>query len=196
MNEMNRPDSESCDENQHLQATPLPDQREAAGRRGRRVRVFVPSRTFALSLLCVAIAAVLTSTAFAQQAPAAGAGDSRIEAEATNLRNSNGSLGCSLYNSPKGFPKSDESVIANSKVKIKDGQAACVFKNVKPGSYAVVAMHDDNNDGKMHYNFLGIPTKGYGFSNGATATFGPPSFDAAKFQYNGGTLKVPITLKY
>ena len=158
--------------------------------RGKRQALII----VAANLLCVAIAAFSATHAFAQDAPT-GAG-ARIEAEATNLRNSNGSFACSLYNSPKGFPKTDDSVVGSSRVKIKDGHATCIFNNMKPGSYAVVAMHDENGDGKMHYNFLGIPTKGYGFSNGATAIFSAPSFDAAKFQYNGGVLKIPIPLKY
>ena len=178
--------------------SPLPDQGEAGGHLrqqiARRVRVFFSPRILATNLLCIAIAAFSATNAFAQQPPVAD--DARIEAAATNLRNSNGSFACSLYNSAKGFPKTDDSVVGNSRVKIKDGQATCVFNNMKPGVYAVVAMHDENGDGKMDYNFLGIPIEGYGFSNGATATFGPPSFDAAKFQYNGGVLKIPIPLKY
>lgn len=152
-------------------------------------------RAIALALLCVIVAAI-ASAACAQQTPAPAAGENRIEAEATNLHSSNGSFACSLYNGPKGFPKTDESVIAGSRIKIKDGHAVCVFDHVKPGDYAVVAMHDENDNGKMDYNFLGIPTEGYGFSSGATATFGAPSFEAAKFQYSGGVLRVPITLKY
>jgi len=152
-------------------------------------------RALALALVCVTMAAI-AGTSFAQQTPAQQASQNRIEAEATNLHNSNGSFACSLYNGPKGFPKTDESLAANSRIKIKDGHAICVFDHVKPGDYAVAAMHDENDNGKMDYNFLGIPTEGYGFSSGATATFSAPSFDAAKFQYNGGVLRVPITLKY
>jgi len=151
-------------------------------------------RIIATTLLYVAMTAFSATHAFAQETPAGA--EARIEAEATNLRNSNGSFACSLYNSPKGFPKTDESVVGNSRVKIKDGQATCVFNNMKPGVYAVAAMHDENEDGKMHYNFLGIPTEGYGFSNGAAAIFSAPSFEAAEFQYNGGVLKIRVQLKY
>jgi len=152
-------------------------------------------RALILALRCAAVVAI-AGTSLAQQTPAPTAGENRIEAEATNLHSSNGSFACSLYNGPKGFPKTDESVVGNSRIKIKDGHAICVFDHIKPGGYAVVAMHDENDNGKMDYNFLGIPTEGYGFSSGATATFGAPSFDAAKFRYNGGVLRVPIPLKY
>ncbi len=173
---------------------PLPDQGEAAGRCGRRVRV---SSLHTLSLILLGITNLPGAPVFAQTTPTPTAPSSnRIEAVATNLHSSAGSFSCQLYNSAKGFPKTDESVVAGSRVKIHDGQAACVFNNQPPGDYAVVAMHDEDDSGKMEYNFIGIPTKGYGFSSGATATFGAPSFDAAKFTYTGGVLKVPIPLHY
>jgi uncharacterized protein (DUF2141 family) len=138
--------------------------------------------------------AVAPPAVSAQPSPAAE--DGRIEAAATNLRNSKGSFRCEIFNNAKGFPRTDESVVGHAVVKIRKRQAACVFRNLQPGDYAVVAMHDENDNGKMDYNFLGIPIEGYGFSSGARALFGPPSFDAAKFTYRGGVMRVPIELKY
>jgi uncharacterized protein (DUF2141 family) len=54
-----------------------------------------------------------------------------------------------------------------------------------PGRYALFAMHDANANGDLDLNFLGIPTESYGFSNGATGTVGPPSFDAAAVEVKG-----------
>jgi uncharacterized protein (DUF2141 family) len=175
--------------------SPLPDQGEAGERFARRVRAS-SLLTLSSALLLVAITTLPGAPVFAQTTPTTAPSPNRIEAVATNLHSSAGSFSCQLYNSAKGFPKTDESVVAGSRVKIHDGQAACVFNNQPPGDYAVVAMHDEDDSGKMEYNFIGIPTKGYGFSSGATATFGAPSFDAAKFTYTGGVLKVPIPLHY
>jgi uncharacterized protein (DUF2141 family) len=174
---------------------PLPDHGKAAGRCGRRVRV-LPLHALSALLLLVAITNLPGAPLLAQATPTAAPSPNRIEAFATNLHSSAGSFSCQLYNSANGFPKTDDSVIARSRVKIHDGQAACVFNNPSPGDYAVVAMHDEDDSGKMSYNFIGIPTKGYGFSSGATATFGAPSFAAAKFAYTTGVLKVPIPLHY
>ena len=49
-------------------------------------------------------------------------------------------------------------------------------------------------NGRLDINWLGIPTEGYGFSNDAKAMLGPPSFSAAGFLHDGGTLELAITL--
>jgi uncharacterized protein (DUF2141 family) len=40
------------------------------------------------------------------------------------------------------------------------------------------------------------PTQGYGFSNNATGSFGPPNFSAAAFRYDGGNLMLQGALTY
>jgi uncharacterized protein (DUF2141 family) len=73
----------------------------------------------------------------------------------------------------------------------------CDFAGVPAGTYAVSVLDDTNLNGKMDFNMLHIPTKGYGFSNDAKATLSPPSFSAANFNYNGtGSLSVPINIVY
>jgi len=48
--------------------------------------------------------------------------------------------------------------------------------------------NDENMNGKLDTNWLRMPKEGYGFSNDVRALLGAPSFSAASFQYNGGTL--------
>ena len=48
----------------------------------------------------------------------------------------------------------------------------------------------------MDFNWIGMPTKGYGFSNGAKGTLLPPSFDAASFGYDGEGLSIVNDLVY
>lgn len=40
---------------------------------------------------------------------------------------------------------------------------------LKQGKYAIVAFHDENNNGFLDTNFLGIPKEKYGFSGGANS---------------------------
>ena len=49
------------------------------------------------------------------------------------------------------------------------------------GVYAVSFYIDSNNNQKLDFNFFGIPTEQYGFSNNSMGFFGPPSFDQASF---------------
>ena len=57
--------------------------------------------------------------------------------------------------------------------------ATFVFKGLEPGTYAVSAMHDENGNGKLDTNLVGLPTERYGFSNDARGKLGAPDFEAA-----------------
>jgi len=59
------------------------------------------------------------------------------------------------------------------------------FANLCSGAYALSGYHDQNSDGKLNTNFLGIPKEAAGFSNGARGRFGPAKFDQAKFEIMG-----------
>jgi uncharacterized protein (DUF2141 family) len=74
----------------------------------------------------------------------------------------------------------------------------CGGKGTLPpaGSYAPVVLHDENMNGKLDTNWLGVPKEGYGFSNDARASVGAPSFDDASFVYHGATLELTISLHY
>jgi uncharacterized protein (DUF2141 family) len=51
-------------------------------------------------------------------------------------------------------------------------------------------------NGKLDTKWLKIPKEGYGFSNGAKAMLGPPSFSAASFPYDGQDMELTISLHY
>jgi uncharacterized protein (DUF2141 family) len=58
---------------------------------------------------------------------------------------------------------------------------------VPPGAYAIMLIDDENNNGKLDTNFLGIPSEGCGASNGAAGgPFGGPKWDDAKFDVTCG----------
>jgi uncharacterized protein (DUF2141 family) len=114
-----------------------------------------------------------------------------------DIRNSRGTLACALFQSSAGFPKEylrhATSVMA---VEIRDTQAGCEFVGIPPGTYALAVVHDENRNGKLDTNWLGVPTEGYGFSSDAKATLRAPSFSAASFRYDGGILDLTISLHY
>lgn len=65
---------------------------------------------------------------------------------------------------------------------------------VEPGEYAISVHHDDNDNGKMDTNFIGIPKEPTGLSNGAVPKFGPPKYKDAAFRVDGEDLEMPIKL--
>lgn len=131
-------------------------------------------------------------------ASALGAGsDSGIRVVVKGLRDNNGRVGCSLFNGPDGFPRVKAKQFRGMWAQKHNHVAICDFTGVPAGTYAVTVLDDSNMNGKMDFNFIGLPTKGYGFSNDAKATLSPPSFNAASFTYSGvGTMTVPIDIVY
>jgi uncharacterized protein (DUF2141 family) len=114
-----------------------------------------------------------------------------------NIRNSIGTVACALFDSPQGFP--NEFLLSATNVmviKIRKSQARCDFEDIPPGTYAMAVIHDENMNGKLDTNWLGVPTEGYGFSNGATGVLGPPPFSAASFRYDGQNVQLTMSLKY
>ncbi len=119
-----------------------------------------------------------------------------VNVDVVGLRNDKGQVFCALYSSRDGFPKNSEKAVARVSSAISGKQAVCEFSDIAPGTYAVSVFHDENSNGKLDTNFMGIPREGVGASNGAKGHFGPPKFDAAAFHLSGGHLDLKITITY
>jgi uncharacterized protein (DUF2141 family) len=78
----------------------------------------------------------------------------------------------------------------------KPGAATAVFPGLEDGAYAVQLFHDEDGDGKMATNLFGMPSEGYGFSNRAKASFGPPKFADMKVDVAGGDAATVAVLAY
>lgn len=68
---------------------------------------------------------------------------------------------------------------------------------MKPGTYAVAIVDDQNGDRKLNKDFFGIPTEGFGISNNPTVSVqtGSPEFRDASFLLNKNTT-IKIVVKY
>ena len=108
------------------------------------------------------------------------------------VKSDQGLLHMGLYDSDKEFMKTRWQS-KGSKAKV--GEVQVVFEHVPPGTYAISVFHDANENGKLDSNFAGIPKEGFGFSNNAMGMFGPPSFEEAKFAFEGEK-KIEIMLRY
>jgi uncharacterized protein (DUF2141 family) len=119
-----------------------------------------------------------------------------IHVDIVGLRNNKGQVFCALYASAEGFPKDGQKAIRRDTSSVTEGKAACEFPGIERGTYAVSVFHDENSNGKLDTNFLGIPREGVGASNDARGHMGPPKFNAAQFQFPGGRLNLKITINY
>jgi uncharacterized protein (DUF2141 family) len=156
-----------------------------------------PKKGVFTRIRCVALFAVLVfsnlpATALAQSTSCPG-----IHINILNIKNSTGTVACALFESPVGFPVEFLHYATNIMViKIRDAQARCDFLDIPSGTYALAVIHDENMNGKLDTNWLGIPKEGYGFSKDVKGVLGPPSFSAASFPYDGQDMELTISLHY
>jgi uncharacterized protein (DUF2141 family) len=113
----------------------------------------------------------------------------------TNVKNEQGVVRVLLFKGESGFPDDPDKAFKSASVKISGNKAVTVFDNIPEGTYALSVFHDSQNTGKLRTNAFGIPRDGYGFSNDAMGTFGPPSFDKAAFKVTAGKNNVSINLR-
>lgn len=115
--------------------------------------------SFYLSALTLAFA---SASAFAQ--------DLSINVE--NVKSTKGFLYVALHNSESTWMKQG---IQGQKLPVTEKTVNVVFKDLPAGEYAVTLYQDENDNGSIDKDAIGIPTEPYGFSNNG-ANFGPPSF--------------------
>ncbi|MDP2313691.1 MAG: DUF2141 domain-containing protein [Pseudomonadota bacterium] len=84
---------------------------------------------------------------------------------------------------------------AMARVEIRDGVAECAFFGLPEGPYAVVAFHDENDNGVVDHR-LGLPSEPIGFSNGFRLSLlsGRPTFEKLRFELRRPSPEVPMTL--
>ena len=164
-----------------------------------RTIVFLPRGDFALPTFRAKVAAIavlaLVSALASTLTTSLSQPAAKLSITVTGARNSDGVVRCALFNSPAAFPKIGQEwrgVIAP----IRGGAANCVFTGVPAGTYAVAFFHAEHNETQLTTGMFGKPQQGYGFSNNATGSFGPPNFTAAAFRYDGGNMALQGSLAY
>ncbi len=123
-------------------------------------------------------------------------GEELLRVEISAARTDQGKVLCALFGSYDGFPGDVSKAITGASGSLSSGRTVCEFRDLKPGEYAVSVVHDEDSDGKLKTGWFGIPKEGVGASNDAKGSFGPPKFNAARFEYKGGALTLQIHLVY
>ena len=157
------------------------------------MKTLFKSEPFAVTfLLCCTLLAASVSrlTAQTQPEPALAQITSTLTVKVTGLRNANGKIRLALMR--------DSNTVEKQEAEIDTGtlSAQAVFENLPQGVYSIFVFHDENMNGKMEFNEMGIPVKGYGASNNPEKRMGPPDPDEAKFTINQPKVAIEIKLIY
>ncbi len=114
----------------------------------------------------------------------------------SNIQSDVGKMTITAYDSKDGWLKEEKAehrytiVVADH----LEGESLTTSMELEPGDYAISIHHDDNDNGKMDTNFIGIPKEPTGLSNGAVPKFGPPKFKDAVFNVPAEGIEMPIRL--
>jgi uncharacterized protein (DUF2141 family) len=125
---------------------------------------------------------VLLSLLFTTLLPAQSPNSATLTVRVVNARNTNGMVRVALFQSAEGFPGDASKALRTQPAKI-DPQtltAQAVFSGIPQGTYAVMLFHDENGNGRLDKNMVGIPKEGYGASNNPAKKMRAPTFDEAK----------------
>ena len=120
-----------------------------------------------------------------------------LAVEVHGIRSGEGRLFVAVHAPETGatFP-AGTGMVAGFEQRARTGAIRFVLRDLPPGRYAVNAFHDENGNGELDANLLGIPSEGYGFANDPPATFGPPDFEAAAVTLDDAPAAAVMTLSY
>ena len=117
--------------------------------------------------------------------------------EVRGVRSTDGRVYVAVHGpeSKDAFPSGD-GVVNRFRESARIGVIRLVARDLPPGRYAVNAFHDENGNGELDTNLVGIPAEGYGFANDPVIRFGPPDFDAAAVTVGESSEVAVLTLNY
>jgi uncharacterized protein (DUF2141 family) len=101
-----------------------------------------------------------------------------VTVHVVGIANQKGEVFAALYDEA-GW-KADHA-LSSAHVPVNSSDLTIKLTVAAPGKYAIKMFQDLHGTGELHTNFIGIPDEPYAFSNNATGSFGPPSFDASAF---------------
>jgi uncharacterized protein (DUF2141 family) len=133
------------------------------------------------------------------------AGDLKVTV--AGIRSDSGTVMIGLYDSAGGFNVAikhateaglltDRGRLVGAAMRAAAGTQSIIFTQLRPGRYAVIAFHDENDNGRLDESPWGVPTEGYGFSNDALGFLTAPSFEAAGVTLGANNSAITISLIY
>ena len=124
----------------------------------------------------------------------AGAQDNAsISLSVTGIRSVTGQLVVCLWSERRGFPTCREGDGVPRRTYAVTGTSMRIaFPLPRAGSYAVTVFHDENRNGRLNQNFIGMPTEGVGVSGNPG---GMPRFASSLVALDNGST-VPVQMRY
>ncbi len=116
-----------------------------------------------------------------------------VQVQVTGLRNTQGRVLVAAHATRDSFPSQWDRATAKAEVSVSSATTSIALKLPASGRYAIMAVHDEDGDGRMSKNRLGLPREGYVTGNNP-ASLEFPRFDRSAVDLqNGAKLELRIT---
>lgn len=104
----------------------------------------------------------------------------QLTIEVQNIKVLEGNIRIGVFNRSEKFLKQG-ATFRTYVVPVDKTTQTIVIRDLPKGDYAFLLYHDENTDGKLNQNMLGIPIEPFGFSNNVRPKFAKPTFEECKF---------------
>ena len=137
-----------------------------------------------IGLMIVSAMAAMATSGMAQAA--------ELTVEVTGLKNAKGKVMVAVFNKAEDFLKQPFRATA---VDARSDKVTLRISDLPAGDYALSVYQDENGNGNLDSNPIGMPVEPYGFSNDAAGNYGPPSFAQALVQVSEAGKLITIKLR-
>ena len=120
-----------------------------------------------------------------------------LSLQVEGLRNLRGQVLVTVYDQEKGFPTDPSAAVTSCRVVLANQADLRIETELLPhGTYAVALLHDENANGIMDTNLVGIPKEGYATSNNIRKLLSAPSFEEARFELDKNKKIIHLKMVY
>ncbi|MDD2386834.1 MAG: DUF2141 domain-containing protein [Bacteroidales bacterium] len=149
------------------------------------LKLYTKNLRFANCIAFFAIGLFLTSSLNAQT----------LHIKIEGIKNSKGVIQLGFFKSAQDYKNDISFFKFIDKKSMKNGTIYVSYTDIKPGTYGIALLDDENNNKKMDFSFF-IPTEGFGFSDYYATGLSKPSFDKFSFYFGGKDKTVVIKIRY
>jgi uncharacterized protein (DUF2141 family) len=122
-------------------------------------------------------------------------GASNLAVRVERVKAGMGPVLCDLFNAAEGFP-GPSPIIGGSQEVAASAEPVCTFTGLPAGEYAVSVIQDENANGALDSNVLGVPLEGYGASNNVLPATSAPRWNDSRLSVDGAAaLSITVRLQ-
>ena len=117
--------------------------------------------------------------------------NTKLIVKVSHINSSKGTINVAVFNSEEDFLNQ---AFMEQKKDAKPDKLVFEFIGLPEGEYTVGVIHDENENGELDKNFIGIPLEPYGISKEGKSNFGPPDYEKALFTIDNSNVTLSISL--